>query len=80
MVLFGNIPAAPGSSITGANSAPTAAAAAAAGAGGSGNVTGIGVNDIQTIFGSTGSKWTQISRTEVTLISNICDVLHDDVQ
>lgn len=55
VVLFGNLPAGSGTTAGGLPSPPTPATA--------GTVTS--VNDIQTVFGSTGSKWTQISRTEV---------------
>jgi hypothetical protein len=54
VVLFGNLPA---------SNAPPGGALPSPPAQSSGTVTG--VNDIQTVFGSTGSKWTQISRTEV---------------
>jgi hypothetical protein len=55
VVLFGNIPTAPGS-------APPPPPQPA------GTVTS--VNDIQTVFGSTGSKWTQISRTELRSVED----------
>ena len=56
VVLFGNMPAAAAAASSSGTAPPPPPAV-------SGTVSG--AHDIQTVFGSTGSKWTQISRTEV---------------